>query len=144
MKKDNLPPANQRYRKLFMPPMANNWWRKSPAYLFYILREATAFFMIWISAEVMYGVICSHMNEFGQDEFYRFIFFLQNPLVVIVNTLALIAALLHTVTWFNLAPKAINLVIAGQKPPAIIFILALWIITVLLSTILFMVILGYL
>ena len=34
---------------------------------------------------------------------------LQNPVIVIINLITLAAALLHTKTWFELAPKAANI-----------------------------------
>lgn len=121
------------YRKPYQAEMPANWSLKLRFYLFYMIRESSAFFMIWFSLVLMFGIICSYTNAQGQDEFYRFIFFLRHPLVIVLNSLTLLAALLHTVTWFNLAPKAINVVIAGQKPPARLWICILWGGTLLLS-----------
>lgn len=131
------------YRKPYRQTIPPHWWRKSNHYLFYIIRESTAFFMLWVSIILMYGVICAHTNEMGQDEFYRFIFFLQHPIVVVLNVLTLLAALIHSITWFNLVPKAINIVIANKKPPARLFIITLWLITIVISTALLLLILGY-
>lgn len=121
------------YRKPYQPKMEKRWWLKLPYYFFYIIRESTAFFMIWVSMVLMFGVICAHTNELGQDEFFRFIFFLRSPFAIVMNILALLAALLHTITWFNLVPKAVSVVILGQKPPAILLISSMWIMTLLAS-----------
>lgn len=43
-----------------------------------------------------------------------YIGFLQNPVVVILNLITLAAALLRK-TWFELAPKAANVIIKGEK-----------------------------
>lgn len=44
-----------------------------------------------------------------------FVAFLQNPVVVILNIIATAAALLHTKTWFELAPKAANIIVKDEK-----------------------------
>jgi len=131
------------YRKPYLTNIPNNWWLKLRYYLFYIVRESTSFFMLWISIVLMYGVICAHTNEMGRDEFYRFIFFLRHPVVVALNVLALMAALLHSITWFNLAPKATNIVLAGKKLPAILIISGFWLITLVVSMALLLLIFGY-
>jgi len=139
----NIDNQNKSYRNPHCAKMDTKWWRKITHYTFYIMRESTAFFMIWVSIVLMYGVVCAHTNDVGQDEFYRFIFFLQHPIVVVINVLALLAALLHTVTWFNLAPKATNVVIAAKKPPSFMFVASLWIITLAVSICLLMTVYGY-
>lgn len=40
---------------------------------------------------------------------------LQNPVIVIINLITLAAALLHTKTWFELAPKAANIIVKDEK-----------------------------
>ncbi|STF68512.1 fumarate reductase subunit C [Escherichia coli] len=44
-----------------------------------------------------------------------FVDFLQNPVIVIINLITLAAALLHTKTWFELAPKAANIIVKDEK-----------------------------
>lgn len=139
----NIDNQNKSYRNPHSTPIDRSWWRKLSYFTFYIMRESTAFFMIWVSIVLMYGVVCAHTNEVGQDEFYRFIFFLQHPVVVVINILALCAALLHTVTWFNLAPKATNIVIAAKKLPALMFVVGLWFITLAVSMYLLLTVYGY-
>ncbi|WP_392560428.1 fumarate reductase subunit C [Orbus mooreae] len=139
----NSSESDKSYRKPHLNQMESNWWLKLRYYFFYILRESTAFFMIWTSLVLMFGVVCSHINEMGQNEFYRFIFFLQHPVVIVINTLALLSALIHSLTWFNLAPKAMNIIIAGKKTPNMLFTLGLWCITIIISTIMLLLIFGY-
>lgn len=139
----NMNSSGGSYRKPFKPKMDSNWWCKLSYYAFYIARESTAFFMLWVSIVLMYAVVCSHPNEMGQNEFYRFYYFLQHPVVITINVLALLAALLHTITWFNLAPKAANIVVAGKKTPSILLITGLWIITIGISLVLLLLVFGY-
>lgn len=125
------------YRKPYSPDMPANWWQKLAFYRYYILRESTAIFMIWFSMLLLYGVTSLHTNEF-----YRFIFFLRSPIVIGINVLTLLAALLHTVTWFNLAPKAANVVVRERKLPGIVAITLLWSVTIAVSVVLLVLVLG--
>ncbi|XKM13034.1 hypothetical protein RCS94_08370 [Orbaceae bacterium ac157xtp] len=131
------------YRKPFKPAMDKGWWHKKKFYLFYLLRESTAFLMLWVSVELMFGVICTYTNQYGQDEFYRFIFFLQNPFVVFINILALISALYHTFTWFCLAPKAMSKSKLTYKIHPVISILIFWLITIILSVGILLLVTGH-
>ncbi len=112
--------------------------QKSPKRSIFIFKKLGVFFMIWVSLVLMYGVICSYTNEVGQDEFYRFIFFLRSPVVVVINCLALILALLHTVTWFNSVPTSLKLVNHNQRHFRLILIAGLWLVTLVISMMLFL------
>lgn len=85
-------------RKPYIREMPADWWRKHPFYRFYMLREGTAVFAVWVSLLLIYGLA-------GREGFFEL---LSNPIVVLLNIAALAAALLHTKTWFDLAPKAVN------------------------------------
>ncbi len=74
-----------------------------PFYRFYMLREGTAVPAVWFSIELIYGLFAL---KHGPESWEGFVHFLQNPIVVILNLVTLAAALLHTKTWFDLAPKA--------------------------------------
>ena len=61
--------------------------------------------------------------------------FLQNPVVVVLNLITLCAALLHTKTWFELAPKAANIIIKGEKMGPEPVIKGLWVVTALVTVV---------
>ncbi|MGL5768670.1 MAG: fumarate reductase subunit FrdC, partial [Plesiomonas shigelloides] len=62
----------------------------------------------------------------GVDSWYSFVGFLQNPIVLLLNLIALGMTLLHTATWFNLAPKAQMIIINDEKLPESKIVKALW------------------
>jgi fumarate reductase subunit C len=90
-------------RKPYVRPMPSTWWKKLPFYRFYMLREGTAVPTVWFSIVLIYGLFAL---KHGAESWAGYIGFLQNPVVVILNLITLAAALLHTKTWFELAPKA--------------------------------------
>ena len=98
-----------------------------------IIDKLTAFSMIWVSMVLMYGVICMYTNAMGQDEFYRFIFFLQSPLAVIINVIALLLALFHSINWFRLIAKVVFKQTTHKKGQVYLLIISLCVVTLLLS-----------
>ncbi len=98
-----------------------------------IIDKLTAFSMIWVSMVLMYGVICMYTNAMGQDEFYRFIFFLQSPLTVIINVIALLLALFHSINWFRLIAKVVFKQTTHKRRQVYLLIIGLCVVTLLLS-----------
>ncbi len=89
-------------RKPYLQPQPRNWWLKNPAYRFYMLREATAIPLLLYTLVLLCGV---YQLTQGEQAFTRWLVWLQSPLALLLHTLALVAALLHTTTWFALVPK---------------------------------------
>ncbi|GAB2952170.1 fumarate reductase subunit C [Hafnia psychrotolerans] len=113
-------------RKAYVREMKPNWWQKSGFYRFYMLREGTAIPAVWFSLLLLAGLF-SLKN--GAESWVSFVGFLQNPIVMAINLIALLAALLHTKTWFELAPKASIIIVKGQKMGPEPVIAAFWAIT---------------
>jgi fumarate reductase subunit C len=42
---------------------------------------------------------------------------MQSPLMIAVNIIAFCFLLLHTITWFNLAPRAMPVRVGGKRVP---------------------------
>ncbi|AMX07070.1 fumarate reductase subunit C [Enterobacter asburiae] len=103
-----------------------------PFYRFYMLREGTAVPAVWFSLELMYGVFAL---KHGPEAWASFVGFLQNPIVVVLNLIVLAAALLHTKTWFELAPKAANIIVKDEKMGPEPVIKGLWAVTILVTVV---------
>ena len=117
-------------RKPYVPPMPATWWKKLGFYRFYMLREGTSIPTVWFSVVLIYGLFSL---KHGAEEWAGFVHFLQNPIVLILNIITFAAALLHTKTWFELAPKAANVIIKGEKMGPGPVIKGLWLVTLLVS-----------
>ena len=114
-------------RKPYVRPMTSTWWKKLPIYRFYMLREGTAVPAVWFSIELIFGLFAL---KNGPESWAGFVDFLQNPVIVIINLITLAAALLHTKTWFELAPKAANIIVKDEKMGPEPIIKSLWAVTV--------------
>ena len=119
-------------RKAYVRPMTSTWWKKLPFYRFYMLREGTAVPAVWFSIELIIGLFALKHDA---ESWMGFVAFLQNPVVVILNIIALAAALLHTKTWFELAPKAANIIVKDEKMGPEPIIKGLWAVTVVATVV---------
>ena len=99
----------------YRQPVSRFWWAKRRSYLLFMLREISCVFVAWF---VVYLLLLVHATSAGQDSYARFLVWSANPVVVAVNVVAFIFLLLHAVTWFGLAPRAIVPHIRGRRVPA--------------------------
>lgn len=119
-------------RKPYVRAMTPSWWQKLGFYRFYMLREGTSVPAVWFSIVLLYGVFAL---KGGADNWANFVGFLQNPLVLLIHVVTLLAAILHTKTWFDLAPKAANIVINSERMGPIPIVIGLWAVTLVVSVI---------
>jgi fumarate reductase subunit C len=101
--------------RAYRQPIARFWWAKRQSYLLFMLREISCVFVAW---SVVYLLLLVHAIAAGRDSYLRFLDWSANPLVVSLNVIALIFLLLHAVTWFGSAPRAIVPHIRGRRVPA--------------------------
>jgi succinate dehydrogenase subunit C len=92
------------------------WWLQSRSYTGFVLRELTSVFVA-LFALVLLGEIRALAR--GPEAYARFLARLQSPPFLALNAVALLFVLVHSVTWFNLAPKAMVVRLGGKRLPDI-------------------------
>lgn len=117
-------------RKPYHHPMEAGWWMKSGFYRFYMLREGTAIPALWFILEMIAGLFAL---RHGAESWVSFVAFLQHPVVLLLNLITLAAALLHSKTWFELAPKASVIVVGDKKLSPRPVIIGLWSVTIVIT-----------
>ena len=117
-------------RKKYVREMTPTWWKKLDFYKLYIVREATAIPSLWFSLVLLDGVICLGQKDGLQLDFIPF---LQNPIVIILNIIALAAPLLNTVTYFFMTPKVLNVVYKNEKLNPNVITIGMWAVTAVVS-----------
>ncbi|MCH7876295.1 MAG: fumarate reductase subunit C [Gemmatimonadetes bacterium] len=95
-------------------PIPIFWWVRKRAYLKFTARELTSLFVAYSAVLLMVHVRAAGGSE---EAYERFISWLQSPLVVALHVVVFIALLCHTVTWLNLAPKAMVIRLGGRRLP---------------------------
>jgi fumarate reductase subunit C len=97
----------------YRQPVPVLWWTKRGSYLRYMLRELSCEFVAW---SVVYLLML--VWALGSGHYDWFLNFSTHPLVIVLNLVTLGFLLLHTVTWFGLAPRAMIVHLRGQRIPA--------------------------
>ena len=80
-----------------------------------MLRELSSVFVAWFVAYLL--LLIDAVNR-GSDAYRRFLDWAGSPAIVLLNFVALAFVVLHAVTWFNLAPRAIVIRLRGQRLPS--------------------------
>lgn len=105
------------HSKLYRPRVSTYWWLWRWPYLKFILRELS-------SVPVAYFVVLTLLQlralKQGPEAYAAFQEWLKNPWVVAVNGLTFFFVLFHTITWFNLAPRAMVVRVRGKRLPDLI------------------------
>ena len=92
------------------------WWLTRWPYFKFILRETSSVFVAWI---VVVTLIQVRALTRGPADYAEFQKWLQNPFVLALNAVSFLFVILHTVTWFNLAPKAMAVRVRGKRLPGL-------------------------
>ncbi|WP_063040048.1 fumarate reductase [Nocardia pseudovaccinii] len=124
--------------RLYRTPISRFWWVRRRSYLIFVLRELSSLFVAWF---VVYLLLLDNAVSSGSEEYQRFLNWSSGPGVLALNLIALLFVLMHTVTWFNLAPKAM-VVRVRSRPVAPVVILGLhYLLWALLTVIVLLVVL---
>ena len=111
------------YRKPYVRPVKANWWTDRSFYIMYMLREGTSIFGLIVALELLY-LICAPIFSLPTK-------FIANPVMAIINIVALVSVMYHTFTWFNLMPLVLRIFKSNQPTetkliPAKLFVIGLW------------------
>ena len=90
------------------------WWLKKRAYLKFILREMTSLAVLYAVVLLLLQLVALSRGEAAHS---RFLDVLRRPAFLAVHTVVLLGLVFHTVTWLNLAPRALVLQLGGRKVP---------------------------
>ena len=90
------------------------WWLQNRSYTGFVLRELTSVFVAFFALLLLWQI---RALAHGPDAYARVLARLRSPLFVTLNALALAFVLFHSITWFNLAPKAMVVRLKGKRVP---------------------------
>jgi fumarate reductase subunit C len=97
---------------------SNTWFLKRRPYRIFMLRELSAVFLALYTVLLLVLVMKVHGSP---NSFNAFVDTMESPGLVVFNIIALLFALLHTVTWFQAVPKALPLRRGEDRvPPALL------------------------
>ena len=87
--------------RTYRRPMGR-WWTKNPTYRRYMAREASSFLLFAYALTLLYGLW--RLSQ-GQAAYEGWLAWLASPFAILLHLLMLLGMIVHTVTWFEVAPK---------------------------------------
>ena len=117
--------TNETKPKQLIRPIPVDWWLKKDSYTRFMIRDATSIFIAGYCVFLLY-VLCRSSNQAAFDAFYKT---WATPTGRVLHILALVFALYHSVTFFNLTPQVIVQYRGDEKVPGYLIALghyALW------------------
>ena len=91
------------------------WWVRRRSYVLFVLRELSSVFVAWF---VVYLVLLVAAVHDGPGSYERFLAWSARPWMLALNAVTLAFLVLHSVTWFSLAPKAMAVRVQGRRLPS--------------------------
>ena len=105
-------------RKPYVREITSEWIFRHPRYLRYMVREFSCLFIGGWTLLMVWGL---QQLAQGPAAWAAFLECLKSPASIAFQVLALAFSIYHSITWFNLTPKALPLQIgAGFVPDAAI------------------------
>ncbi len=101
--------------RTYRRPVSTWWWVGKRTYFVFVMRELSSIFIAWF---VVFLLLLVAAVDRGEAAYEGFLGFAANPFIVAVNVVAFIFVALHTVTWFSLTPKAMDVRLGGRPVPA--------------------------
>jgi fumarate reductase subunit C len=111
---NEIPAYTAYHPRWHRPRVSTYWWLWRWAYLKFILRElssvAVAYFVVLLLLQL-------HALSLGPESYAAFQQWLRSPSMIALNGIGLLFVLFHTITWFNLAPRAMAVRVRGKRVP---------------------------
>ena len=90
------------------------WWLQNRTYTGFVLRELTSVFVAFFALVYLWQLRALAQ---GPEAYAQFLARLKTPLFLVLDGVAFLFILFHSITWFNLAPKAVVVRLKGKRVP---------------------------
>ena len=90
------------------------WWLWRWPYLKFILRELSS---VCVAYFVVLLLLQLRALSHGPETYAAFLAWLRAPHIIALNGISLLFVLFHTITWFNLAPRAMVVRLRNRRVP---------------------------
>jgi len=108
------PAYTEFHPRWYRPKMSTYWWLGRWPFVKFILRELSS---IFVAAFVVITMLQIRALGRGPEAYQAFQQLMANPLMVLLNVIILFFVVFHTITWFNLTPRAMVVRIRGKRLP---------------------------
>jgi fumarate reductase subunit C len=111
------PAYTEFHPRWYRPKISTYWWLGRWPYVKFILRELSSVAVAWTVAFTLLQLRSLTQGEAAYASFTRRA---SSPIIIALNVIAFAFLLLHSITWFNLAPKAMAVRVGGKRLPGIL------------------------
>lgn len=98
----------------YRPHVSVYWWLGQSQYLKFILRELSS---VPVAIVVVMTLFQVRALRGGPEAYARFAERMQSPLMIAVCIVSLFFVVFHSITWFNLTPRAMPIRLGGKRLP---------------------------
>jgi fumarate reductase subunit C len=126
-------------RPYIREPSKTRWWLEQPRYIRYMMREISSLF---IGIYVLVLIVGLFQLSNGEVAYENFLATAEGPAGQLFAVIALLFAIYHTGSWFQVTPKAMPLMFGDKPVPGVLIIAAHWIGFVLVSVALWLLVGG--
>jgi fumarate reductase subunit C len=99
---------------VYQRPVHLFWWLERRSYVLFVLRELSSVFIAWF---VVFLLLLINAVSDGEASYQKFLDWSGQWWVIAINIIAMLFVLLHAVTWFALAPRAMVIKVRGRRLP---------------------------
>ncbi len=103
-------------------PFPRDWFVRKAGYRRFMVRELTS---VFVGGYIVFLLVWLHQLGQGPQHYHALVETMRHPLAVMLHVLALLAALYHSITWFNLTPIVMPLRIGEDRLPNAVVAIAL-------------------
>jgi fumarate reductase subunit C len=98
----------------YRPRVSVYWWLGQWQYLRFILRELSS---VFVALTVIMTLLELRALAEGPAAYERFQHQMGRPAIVLISVISLFFVIFHTITWFNLTPRAMAVKLRGKRIP---------------------------
>lgn len=110
----NLPIYTEYHPCWYRPRVSVYWWLGQWRYLKFILRELSS---VFVALVVVLTILQVRALREGPQAYARFQHALRSPALISLSLVSLFFVVFHTITWFNLTPRAMAVRVRGKRIP---------------------------
>jgi len=90
------------------------WWLEKRSYFAFVLREGSCLFVAWF---VVYLLLLIRRVLMGDAAYQEFLAWSARPPVLLLNIVSFLFLILHAVTFFDAAPRALVVHVGARRVP---------------------------
>ena len=109
--------VNRTYKKK-MPIL---WWTKRSSHIHFITRELTSLSVGFFAIVLLFLI---RALAKGPEAYAAYLEALKSPIMIALHLIAFAGLIFHSITWFNLAPKAMVVKMGKGRVPDVLIILS--------------------